>query len=208
MRRPGFNLCVGKVPWRRKWQPTPVFLPGESRGQRGLVGTVHGAAKSRTRLSDFTWAKMKSSEWALIQYDSCPQEKKRKCGHRGAEWESYVKTQGEESYSEDRERPQRNRLCWHLALGLQLPELRGNKLLLFKLPHLWYLVISAGANEYTVFSAFWPTLNFCEPGWPHILYLSKGLLAELPPTPLQASGVGCAPTLSLTTLPLACFLSS
>ena len=29
---------VGKIPRRRKWQPTPVFLPGESHGQRSLVG--------------------------------------------------------------------------------------------------------------------------------------------------------------------------
>jgi len=29
---------VGKIPWRRKWQPTPVFLPGNSHGQRSLVG--------------------------------------------------------------------------------------------------------------------------------------------------------------------------
>ena len=29
-RRPGFNPWVGKIPWRRAWQPTPVFLPGES----------------------------------------------------------------------------------------------------------------------------------------------------------------------------------
>ena len=29
---------VGKIPWRRKWQPTPVFLPGESHGQRSLEG--------------------------------------------------------------------------------------------------------------------------------------------------------------------------
>ena len=29
---------VGKIPWSRKWQPTPVFLPGESYGQRNLVG--------------------------------------------------------------------------------------------------------------------------------------------------------------------------
>ena len=29
---------VGKFPWRRKWHPTPVFLPGESHGQRSLVG--------------------------------------------------------------------------------------------------------------------------------------------------------------------------
>ena len=31
---PGF----GKIPWRREWQPTPVFLPGESHGQRNLAG--------------------------------------------------------------------------------------------------------------------------------------------------------------------------
>ena len=29
---------VGKILWRRKWEPTPVFLPGESHGQRSLVG--------------------------------------------------------------------------------------------------------------------------------------------------------------------------
>ena len=36
--RPGFESRVGKIPWRRKWQPTPVFLPGESHGGRSLVG--------------------------------------------------------------------------------------------------------------------------------------------------------------------------
>ena len=34
----GFNPWVGKIPWRKKRQPTPVFLPGESHGQRSLVG--------------------------------------------------------------------------------------------------------------------------------------------------------------------------
>jgi len=29
---------VGKIPWRRKWKPTPVLLPGESHGERSLVG--------------------------------------------------------------------------------------------------------------------------------------------------------------------------
>ena len=29
---------VGKIPWRRAWQPTPAFLPGESHGQRSLAG--------------------------------------------------------------------------------------------------------------------------------------------------------------------------
>ena len=37
-RRPGFDPWVGKIPWRRKWQPTPVFLPGNSHGPRSLVG--------------------------------------------------------------------------------------------------------------------------------------------------------------------------
>ena len=32
------NPWVGKIPWRRAWQPTPVFMPGESHGQRSLVG--------------------------------------------------------------------------------------------------------------------------------------------------------------------------
>ena len=36
--RPGFNPWVGKISWRRKWQPTPVFLPGKSHGRRSLVG--------------------------------------------------------------------------------------------------------------------------------------------------------------------------
>ena len=36
--RPRLKPWVGKIPWRRAWQPTPVFLPGESRGQRSLVG--------------------------------------------------------------------------------------------------------------------------------------------------------------------------
>ena len=37
-RRHGFDPWVRKIPWRRKRQPTPVFLPGESHGQRSLVG--------------------------------------------------------------------------------------------------------------------------------------------------------------------------
>ena len=39
-RRPRFNPWIKKIPWRREWQPTPVFLPGESHGQRSLVGCV------------------------------------------------------------------------------------------------------------------------------------------------------------------------
>ena len=37
LRDNSFDTWVRKIPWRRKWQPTPVFLPGESHGQRSLV---------------------------------------------------------------------------------------------------------------------------------------------------------------------------
>ena len=36
--------------WRRKWQPTPVFLPGESQGRGAWWAAVYGVAQSRTRL--------------------------------------------------------------------------------------------------------------------------------------------------------------
>ena len=35
---PGFNPWAGKTPWRRRWHPTPVFLPEKSHGQKSLVG--------------------------------------------------------------------------------------------------------------------------------------------------------------------------
>ena len=41
-------LFRGYCPWRKKWQPTPVFLPGESHGQRSWQETVHGVAESDT----------------------------------------------------------------------------------------------------------------------------------------------------------------
>ena len=36
--RPGIDYCVGKIPWRRKWQSTPALLPGKSHGRRSLIG--------------------------------------------------------------------------------------------------------------------------------------------------------------------------
>ena len=38
VKRHGFNPWVRKIPWRRAWQPTAVFLPGDSHGQRSLAG--------------------------------------------------------------------------------------------------------------------------------------------------------------------------
>ena len=45
MQRPRFDPQVGKIPWRRKWKPIPVFLPEK------LRATVHGVTKSQTRLT-------------------------------------------------------------------------------------------------------------------------------------------------------------
>ena len=43
---------LGKILWRRKWQSTPVFLPGKFHGQRSLAGYCPWGLKSQTRLSD------------------------------------------------------------------------------------------------------------------------------------------------------------
>ena len=49
LKRCRFKPWVGKIPGRRAWQPTPVFLPGESHGQRSLAGyTVHSVTESDT----------------------------------------------------------------------------------------------------------------------------------------------------------------
>ena len=48
----GFNPWVGKITWRREWQPTPVFLPGEFHGQRSLTeesGELQSVGSQRVR---------------------------------------------------------------------------------------------------------------------------------------------------------------
>ena len=64
--RPGFDPWVRKIPWRRKWQPTPVFLPGEPHGRRSLVGYSPQDRKESdtTELLHFT---ISSIKW-LIYY--------------------------------------------------------------------------------------------------------------------------------------------
>ena len=51
-RRPRFDHWIGKMPWRRPWQPTPVFLPGESHGQRSLAGHSLQGRKEWTQVSN------------------------------------------------------------------------------------------------------------------------------------------------------------
>ena len=49
----GFDPWIGTIPWRKKWQPTPVFLPEKSHGQKNLVGIVQGVTKDL----DMIWSK-------------------------------------------------------------------------------------------------------------------------------------------------------
>ena len=51
--RPGFNPWVGKIPWRREWLPTPVFLLGDPMDRGAWRAIVHGVAKSQTQLSSY-----------------------------------------------------------------------------------------------------------------------------------------------------------
>ena len=52
-RRLRFDPWVGKIPWVRTWQPTPVFLPGKSMDRGAWWATVHRVTKSQTQLSDW-----------------------------------------------------------------------------------------------------------------------------------------------------------
>ena len=67
-KRWGFNPWVRKTLWRRKWQPSPVFLPGNSMDRRAWWGTVHGVTKSRTWLSTHTHARTPSIALSPQEY--------------------------------------------------------------------------------------------------------------------------------------------
>ena len=60
-RRLEFNPWLRKIPWRRKWQPTPIFLPGKSCGQRNLAGYSPWGLKSAER----ELATKQQQEWSL-----------------------------------------------------------------------------------------------------------------------------------------------
>ena len=65
-RRQRLHPWVREIPWRRKRQPTPVFLPGKFHGQRNLVqGYSPGIAKSQTWLSDQTTKKQQAWQFCV-----------------------------------------------------------------------------------------------------------------------------------------------
>ena len=53
-KRCGFNYWVRKIPWRKKWQPTPAFLPGKFHGQGSLVGYSPWGRKDSDMTSEWT----------------------------------------------------------------------------------------------------------------------------------------------------------
>ena len=59
LKRHGFDLWVGKIPWRRKWQLASVFLPGKFHGHRRLVGySLWGLKESGMTEHAHTYIKM------------------------------------------------------------------------------------------------------------------------------------------------------
>ena len=69
--RCGFDPCVRKMPWMRKWQPTPVFLPGESLGQRRLAGYSPSGCKELGTTED-TLVQNILCVWPCFHIDSIP----------------------------------------------------------------------------------------------------------------------------------------
>ena len=73
-KRHGFNPWVRKIPWRRKWQPTPVFLPGKSHGQRSLVGYSPWGQSESNMTEQQEWhskgliSRTISWEWIPVHY--------------------------------------------------------------------------------------------------------------------------------------------
>ena len=62
----GFDPCIGKITWRRKFQPMPVFLSGKPHGPRSLVATEHGVADSWAQLRDYTTVIYSLTDAALL----------------------------------------------------------------------------------------------------------------------------------------------
>ena len=82
-RRYRFYSWVGKIPYRRKWQCTPVFLPGKSHRFPEELGMLQfmGLQKSQTWLSDYTTVTTCLTNYALVTV-------KNQCGRRTRWWKS------------------------------------------------------------------------------------------------------------------------
>ena len=61
MRETGFNPWLGKIPWRRRWQPTPVLMPGKFHGWRSLVGYSPWGCKELDTTERLHFTKLRGS---------------------------------------------------------------------------------------------------------------------------------------------------
>ena len=69
IKRQRFDPWVRKIPWRRKWQSTPMFLPRRSHGQRSMAGYSPWGSKEL----DMGWDKYKSSKMSKLMKHHTPQ---------------------------------------------------------------------------------------------------------------------------------------
>ena len=76
--RPGFNPWVGKIPWRRERQPTPVSLPGESHGQRSLVGCSPWGLKESGMTGKLTHTYIPETHRAFSAVKNLPDYRRRR----------------------------------------------------------------------------------------------------------------------------------
>ena len=76
------------ISWRRKWQPTPVFLPAESQGWQSLVGCFYGVAQSRTRLKRLSSSSSSSSRRNGASQSSVVKNPPANAGNAG-DWGSF-----------------------------------------------------------------------------------------------------------------------
>ena len=60
-----FSPWVARIPWRRKWPPTPLFLPGEFHGQKSLSGYSQKELDATERLSDYHSVTLKP--WQVLK---------------------------------------------------------------------------------------------------------------------------------------------
>ena len=104
--------------WRRKWQPTPVFLPGESHGQRSLVGCRLWVAQSRTRLK---WLSSSSSKGLLGAFQMA-----QKVKNLSAMQETRVQSLGQEDPLEKEMAIHSSLLIWRIPWTEEPGRLQGS----------------------------------------------------------------------------------
>ena len=137
----GFNPWVRKIPWRRAWQSTPVFLPVESHGQRGLGGLCFTASQRVGQdWSDLAYTHAYSNMTGVLirRGDTVRQQ----TGAEGRPWEILERSWPPTSH---RERPQRKPFQ-NLHRRLLALKTKRKFILLLKPLSLWYFVLAAPTN--------------------------------------------------------------